>query len=86
MDVGKVVGNLKPTGLPPHQQRVVEEQIELGDRLAKLRDFIAGNPIFAGLPGDEQVRLKTQCFVMNVYWDVLVDRIKNFPVSQAPVA
>ena len=81
MDAEKVVGNLHATGLPPHQQRVMDEQIEVGERLAKLEAFIKASPVFQGLPSDERTRLKTQAFVMGMYWTVLRERIANFPTA-----
>ena len=65
--------------MQPHEERVVTEQEELGDKLVKLREFIASNPIFQKLHRDEQERLKTQEFHMSMYWRVLGDRISEFP-------
>ena len=65
--------------MQPHEERVVTEQKELGDKLVKLREFIASNPIFQKLPPDQQERLKTQEFHMSMYWRVLGDRIGEFP-------
>lgn len=66
--------------MKPHEERVVTEQKELAEKLVKLRQFIEkGNPIFEGLPLDEQARLKTQEFHMSMYWRVLGDRICAFP-------
>ena len=65
--------------MQPHEERVVTERNELGEKLVKLREFIVSNPIFQKLPTDEQARLKTQEFHMSMYWRVLGDRIENFP-------
>lgn len=65
--------------MAPHQQRVVDEQTEVSDRLDKLTAFIASNPVFGKLPYDEQGRLKIQKFIMEQYVGVLGDRIDNFP-------
>lgn len=65
--------------LQPHQQRVVDEQKELADKLIKLREFIGASPIFQKLPMDEQARLKAQEFHMSMYWRILGDRIQEFP-------
>ncbi len=62
----------------PHQQRVVDEQIELDDRLTKLHNFIDSNPIFGKLPVEEQCRLKTQAFHMGAYCAVLEQRVAAF--------
>lgn len=65
--------------MQPHQQRVVDEKTELGEKLVKLREFIKGSAVFQGLQLDEQARLKTQEFHMSMYWCVLGERISNFP-------
>lgn len=65
-------------GLPPHQQRVVDEHVELRDRLAKLDAFILDNPVFLKLPEAEQGRMKRQSSAMGVYADILADRISHF--------
>lgn len=64
--------------LPPHQQRVLVEKAELDERLAKLSEFIADNPLFATLPDDEQERLRDQNLVMTQYSDILAERIAAF--------
>ena len=65
--------------MKPHEERVVTEQKDLAEKLVKLRQFISSsNPIFAGLPADEQARLKAQEFHMSMYWRVLGDRIAEF--------
>lgn len=63
-----------------HEQRVVDEKNELGERLAKLTTFIESNPLFRSLDYDEQGRLKIQRFIMGEYKSVLEDRIDNFQV------
>jgi hypothetical protein len=65
--------------VPPHQQRVVDEAKELGDRLGKLDQFIAGNSMFKTLPEDEQRRMRLQLSLMQQYEIVLQERIKHFP-------
>lgn len=67
-----------PAGLPPHQQRVVDEKAELADRLAKLDAFILDSPVFLTLPEAEQARMKRQAVAMATYCDVLGDRIQHF--------
>ncbi len=69
--------------MQPHQQRVVDEKIELDAKLKKLRAFIENsgeNPsaIFAGLPTAERSRLARQASIMEEYSDVLRERIVNF--------
>lgn len=63
--------------VPPHQQRVLAEQTELDDRLTKLQAFFS-NPIFSGLPEDEQDRLQKQAVAMQAYSEVLGERIAAF--------
>lgn len=63
--------------VPPHQQRVLAEQTELDDRLTKLQAFFS-NPIFYGLPADEQDRLQKQAVAMQAYSEVLGERIAAF--------
>lgn len=63
--------------LPPHQQRVLAERTELDDRLTKLQAFFS-NPIFSGLPADEQDRLQKQAVAMQAYSQVLGERIAAF--------
>ena len=65
------------SSLPPHQQRVLAEKAELDDRLAKLQAFSL-NPIFYGLPTDEQDRLQKQAVAMQAYSEVLGERITAF--------
>lgn len=62
----------------PHQQRVIEEASELGEKIAKLNSFIYSNPQFKSIPKDEQSRLKRQKDVMGYYWDILQERIESF--------
>lgn len=63
--------------LPPHQQRVLAERAELDERLTKLQAFFS-NPIFSGLPADEQDRLQKQAVAMQAYSEVLGERIAAF--------
>lgn len=65
--------------LAPHQQRVVDEQRELGARIVKLSAFITGsNGVFLTLPVDEQNRLTAQLAAMTGYLAILDDRIAAF--------
>ena len=63
--------------LQPHQQRVVDEKIELAFRLSKLLAFFQ-TPIFAGLPEAERSRLRNQARFMDGYAAVLEERIEAF--------
>lgn len=65
------------SGLQPHQQRVVDEKAELDGRLAKLNAFIDG-ATFSTLDADSQNLLKQQAATMEMYSDILTDRITAF--------
>ena len=64
--------------IQPHQQRVIAEQAELDEKIAKLAPFIDSNPLFSKLPADEQDRMKRQLDYMKCYSEVLGERIENF--------
>ena len=68
--------------LAPHQQRVVDEQAELAERLSKLRAFFQ-SPIFFKLDSAEQSRLRSQARFMDGYLAVLGERIEAFSAPQA---
>ena len=59
------------------QQRVVNDQSELFDRLEKLVEF-TGSDKFKELPADKQVQLVQQAHHMNAYNDILTARIEAF--------
>lgn len=60
-----------------HQKRVVDEKVELDDKVTKLNTFFS-NPIFAGLDSAEQERLRRQYAAMLEYSVVLGERIAVF--------
>ena len=62
----------------PHEQRVVDEHLDLASKTAALGAFFY-RPMFAGLPQAEQDRLHRQYRIMNEYVAVLVERIAAFP-------
>jgi len=64
--------------MEPHQQRVIDEQIELNERLTKLSAFIASSPVFESLSVLERQRLKEQEYHMTQYLNVLGRRIAAF--------
>lgn len=64
--------------MQPHQQRVVDEQTELQDKLTKLAEFIKQSPIFAGLDGNQQGLLKAQLGAMHAYGEIPTLRIAAF--------
>ena len=61
-----------------YQERVVREKEELDERIRKLVVFL-GTKMFFDLPVDEQKRLRRQELIMELYSDVLADRIAAFP-------
>lgn len=74
-NVDDIIAN--SSGMPPHQQRVVEEKVELDAKGAKLNVFF-DTPIFAGLDAVEQHRLRAQLVAMQTYSDILGERIAAF--------
>jgi len=63
--------------IQPHQQRVIDEEKELSDRIVKLQDFLLGKVYFT-LPSDERARLREQTVHMIGYRNVLRERIAQF--------
>lgn len=63
--------------MQPHQQRVLDEKNELGERLEKLLSFI-GTDFYRGLPEKERELLFFQSQVMEDYYEVLEQRIELF--------
>lgn len=65
-----------PDTKPSWQQRVVDEHMELRERLTKLHDFIERRgSAFADLDPEEQHRLVMQQHHMHAYLGILADRI-----------
>lgn len=62
-----------------HQQRVVDEKIQLDDRATKLSEFIGHSDQFETLDAEEQERLREQNDVMWQYSEILGQRITAFP-------
>ena len=60
------------------QTRVVDEKTELDEKIGKLNDFLAMNPVYQALPNAEQARLLRQITVMREYSDILGERIAAF--------
>ena len=60
-----------------HQERVVQEQTELNDKLVKLSAFLKGE-VFRSLDSNEQQRLTAQADHMHNYNEVLKMRIEAF--------
>lgn len=63
---------------PPHQQRVVDEKLELDDKLTKLTAFIEGNAAFLILSSREKGNLCRQFEAMRLYSSILAERIADF--------
>lgn len=60
-----------------HEQRVVDECVELAGKLDKLSVFLAGK-LYYTLPAEDQELLALQCVHMRSYLDVLDCRIARF--------
>lgn len=63
--------------MQPHQQRVVDEKNELGERLEKLLAFI-GTDSYKELPEKDKELLFFQSQIMEDYFEVLEQRIELF--------
>lgn len=63
---------------PPHQQRVLDEKAARDGEISRLDAFVNANPVFAGLPADEQARLRRQLDVMRELSVILGERIAEF--------
>lgn len=62
--------------------RMLAEQEALGDKITKLRMFIANNPIFNTLPETKKTLMTKQLTVMDEYFHILEERIKEESVSK----
>jgi hypothetical protein len=63
--------------MAPHQQRVVDEQVALDDKIVKLLKFL-GTSVYHDLDSAEQARLQRQYKFMQGYSEVLAERIAAF--------
>ena len=63
--------------MQPHEQRVVDEQAELEDKLRRLNDFTKVST-FHLLDSEEKTLLRMQLEVMRTYSSILGLRIANF--------
>jgi hypothetical protein len=63
-----------------HQKRVIDEKAELSEKLEKLEIFLGG-AAHAGLPPAEQTRLSRQFLIMQLYEQVLSERISAFAAA-----
>ena len=62
--------------------RMLAEQEALGDKITKLRMFIANNPIFNTLPETKKTLMVKQLTAMDEYFHILEERIKEESVSR----
>ena len=63
--------------LQEHQKRVIEEKAELDEKLGRLKEFFTTDT-FNNVDAVEQQRLRRQASVMNIYSDVLGERVSAF--------
>lgn len=63
--------------MKPHEQRVVDEKNELGEKLEKLLTFLQTD-IYKSLNEKEQELLSFQSQVMEDYYEVLQQRVDLF--------
>jgi len=69
--------------MPPYQERVVTEKVDLDIKLTKLESFFQ-TETYATLEVLERVRLKAQAYHMRQYSNVLGERIAAFPPEPVP--
>lgn len=62
----------------PHQERVVQEQDELDEKIVKLSTFLQ-SPAIEKIDIEEKPRLQEQLIVMQKYSNILGQRIAAFP-------
>ena len=71
------------SNLQPHQQRVLDEYNELGERLAKLNAFI-GSPKFNEVDATERTLLMAQAHHMTAYFVTLKQRVDFHAARSKP--
>ena len=69
---------MKYEDMMPHQQRVVDEKVELDGKIGKLDEFISQSFVYAKLSDKEKRRLCRQYDVMYEYSEILGERIEAF--------
>lgn len=72
----------KPNKDEDYITRMLAEQEALGDKITKLRMFIANNPIFNTLPETKKTLMVKQLTAMDEYFHILEERIKEESVSK----
>jgi hypothetical protein len=60
-----------------YMQRVVKERDDLVEKIERLATFFASNPVYQGLPDEDQFLLATQYNVMKAYARILDRRIEK---------
>ncbi len=60
-----------------YKERVIAEKVELDGKIEKLRGFI-GSEVFDVVSLEEQKRMRRQELIMQLYSDVLEERIVAF--------
>lgn len=63
-----------------YQCRVIEEKMDLAEKVEKLGFFLEGN-VFKTLNNDEKLRMQQQLIFMELYLKVLKDRIASFEIE-----
>ncbi len=63
--------------MQPHQERVLVEEEDLAEKVAKLDTFLSGTTV-TSIAAEEQVRLIIQYKFMKLYLEVLRERIASF--------
>ena len=66
-----------------HVERMLNEQVELCEKIAKLGEFISQNPIFDNLSKDEKYDMMLQFNAMTMYRDILQNRINRALAKKA---
>ena len=64
--------------MQPHQQRVVDEKIQLDDKVSKLGDFIKESSVYRTMNPHDQQLLNRQHAIMQDYSQILGQRIDRF--------
>ena len=58
------------------KERLIEEKIQLGEKMNKLEIFILNNEEFEKLPIEQQKLLRAQEYAMSIYYMILEERLK----------
>lgn len=58
------------------KERLIQEQLDLNEKVKKLKSFIDGNEVFKTLPEEHQHLLHKQFYYMDCYKRVLIRRLE----------